>query len=144
MSICYKTPKGNMSPYEKHGLVPHGWRSRHWVQTPASSEVGLRNLHWHPGFPGDSDGERIRLQCKRQGFNPWVRKSPWRSARQPTPVFLPGGSRGRRRLEGYGSWGHTDSEATERAHVCTHTHIHTHTHTSTHSACAVCGWGVCI
>ena len=25
---------------------------------------------------------------KRGGFNPWVRKIPWRSAWQPTPVFL--------------------------------------------------------
>ena len=26
------------------------------------------------------------------GFDPWVRKIPWRRARQPTPVFLPGES----------------------------------------------------
>ena len=30
------------------------------------------------GFPGDSDGKRIRLQCQRPGFHPWVRKMPWR------------------------------------------------------------------
>ena len=29
---------------------------------------------------------------ERPGFNPWVGKIPWRSARQPTPVFLPGES----------------------------------------------------
>ena len=32
-------------------------------------------------------------QCRRQkrlGFNPWVRKIPWRRKWQPTPVFLPG------------------------------------------------------
>ena len=29
---------------------------------------------------------------KRHGFNPWVRKIPWRRAQQPTPVFLPGES----------------------------------------------------
>ena len=28
------------------------------------------------------------------GFNPWVGKIPWRRAWQPTPVFLPGESRG--------------------------------------------------
>ena len=27
---------------------------------------------------------------KRHGFDPWVGKIPWRRARQPTPVFLPG------------------------------------------------------
>ena len=29
-------------------------------------------------------------QCRRCGFDPWVRKIPWRRAWQPTPVFLPG------------------------------------------------------
>ena len=45
-----------------------------------------------------------RLQCKRRkshGFNPWVRKIPWRRAWQPTPVFLPGKSHGQRFLIGY-------------------------------------------
>ena len=32
------------------------------------------------------------LQCWRPGFNPWVEKTPWRRAWQPTPVFLPGES----------------------------------------------------
>ena len=35
---------------------------------------------------------RIRLQCMRPGFNPWVGKIPWRRAWQPTPVFLTGES----------------------------------------------------
>ena len=35
----------------------------------------------------------------RQGSNPWVRKIPWRRARQPTPVFLPGESHGQRSLQ---------------------------------------------
>ena len=43
---------------------------------------------------------RICLQCRRPGFDPWVGKSPWRRAWQPTPLFLPGESRGQRRLVG--------------------------------------------
>ena len=35
---------------------------------------------------------RIRLQCGRPGFNPWVGKIPWKRTWQPTPVFLPGES----------------------------------------------------
>ena len=31
-------------------------------------------------------------RCKKWGFNPWIGKIPWRRARQPTPVFLPGES----------------------------------------------------
>ena len=34
------------------------------------------------------------------GFDPWVRKIPWRRAWQPTPVFLPGKSHGQGSLAG--------------------------------------------
>jgi len=43
------------------------------------------------GFPGDS-AVKSSLQCRRPGFNPRVRKIPWRRAWQPTLVFLPGES----------------------------------------------------
>ena len=33
---------------------------------------------------------------KRHGFDPWVGKTPWRRAWQPTLVFLPGESHGQR------------------------------------------------
>ena len=48
---------------------------------------------------------RIRLQCSRQGFDPWVGKIHWRRKWQPTPVFLPGKSHGQRSLVGYSPWG---------------------------------------
>ena len=58
-------------------------------------------------------------RCKRQGFDLWVGKIPWRRAWQPTAVFLPGESHDR------GAWqsrsmGHTESdtnEATEYTHM---------------------------
>ena len=37
-------------------------------------------------------------RCGRGGFDPWVGKSPWRRAWQPTPVFLPGESHGQKSL----------------------------------------------
>ena len=58
--------------------------------------------------------ERICLQCRRPGFNPWLRKILWRRAWQPTPVFLPGEFRGQRSLVGYIPRGHRESDATER------------------------------
>ena len=42
---------------------------------------------------------------KRCGFDPWVRKIPWKRAWQPTPVFLTGESHGQRSLWGYSPWG---------------------------------------
>ena len=54
-------------------------------------------------------------RCKIHGFNPWVRKIPWRRKWQPTPVFLPGESRGQRSLGGYSPWV-AESDKTERLH----------------------------
>ena len=47
------------------------------------------------GFPGGTSGKEPTCQCRRyksHGFDPWVRKIPWRRAGQSTPVFLPGES----------------------------------------------------
>ncbi|KAB0344848.1 hypothetical protein FD754_021774 [Muntiacus muntjak] len=43
----------------------------------------------------------VCLQRGRPGFDPWVRKMPWRRKWQPTPVFLPRESHGQRSLVGY-------------------------------------------
>ena len=50
------------------------------------------------GFPGGASSKETACQCrrcKRSEFDPWVRKIPWRRARQLTPVFLPGESNDR-------------------------------------------------
>ena len=62
------------------------------------------------GLPWWLSGKESTCQCRRQkrlGFNPSVRKIPWRRRWQPSPVFLPGESHGQRSLVGYGSWGFT-------------------------------------
>ena len=56
------------------------------------------------GFPGGTSSKEPACQCKRLrkcGFDPWIRKIPWRRAWHPTPVFLPGESHGQRSLAGY-------------------------------------------
>ena len=69
-------------------------------------------------------GKRIRLQCKRRSFNPWVGKIPWRRAWQATPVFLLGKCHGQRSLAGYSPWGRKESDMTEATeHAYTHTHV---------------------
>ena len=67
--------------------------------------------------------KRILLQCGRLGFNPRMRKIPWRREWQSTPVFLPAESHGQSNQEGYNC---KESDTTEQL---THTHTHTHTHT---------------
>ena len=65
---------------------------------------------------GDTRGKEPACQyrrCKRCGFDLWVGKMPWRRAWQPTPVFLPGESHGKRSLVGYSPWGHKELDTTE-------------------------------
>ena len=52
---------------------------------------------WH-------SGKEFACQCRRGGFDPWVGKISWRSAWQPTPVFLPAEFHGQRSLAGYSPW----------------------------------------
>ena len=42
---------------------------------------------WHKRWKKKKK-EIFWLQCRKPRFNPWVRKTPWRRERQPTPVFL--------------------------------------------------------
>ena len=44
------------------------------------------------GFPSGTSGKKAACQRRRLGFDPWVRKIPWRRAWQTTPIFLPGES----------------------------------------------------
>ena len=48
------------------------------------------------------------------GFDPWVRKIPWRREWQATLVFLPGEPHEPRSLVGYIPWGHKQLDMTER------------------------------
>ena len=61
-------------------------------------------LHWIYCFPDGSAGKESSCQCRRHrrhGFNPWVRKIPWKREWQPTPVFSPGECHGQRSLASY-------------------------------------------
>ena len=69
-----------------------------------SCELTLVICSWI--LPGSSDGKESACQCRRPGFNPWVKKIPWRTEWNPTPVFLPGKFHGHRSLVAYRPWGH--------------------------------------
>ena len=57
------------------------------------------------------------------GFDAWVRKILWGRKRQPTPILLPGKSRGWRSLVGYSPWGRKESDMTERLHFTSSLHF---------------------
>ena len=50
---------------------------------------------------------------KRQEFNPWVRKIPWRRASSLLQYFCLGESHGQRSLVGYSPWGLKESDTAE-------------------------------
>ena len=71
--------------------------------------------------------QKIHVQCRRPGFDPWVEKIPWRRPWKSSPGFLPGKSHGQRSLVGYGPWGHKESDMTEATK-----HSTAHRYTSGH------------
>ena len=52
----------------------------------------MKNTIWQP--PSSTLPWWCQCRCKRQGFDSWDRKIPWRRAQQPTPLFLPRKNRG--------------------------------------------------
>ena len=68
-------------------------------------------------------GQSIYLQCRRPGFDPWVRKIPWRRKWQTIPVLLPEKSHGWRSLVGYSPWGCKESAMTEQLHYDVYIYI---------------------
>ena len=69
---------------------------------------------YHLGFPRGSYSKESACNAGDPGLIPGSGKIPRRREWQPTPVFLPGKSHGRRNLVGYSPWGHKESDTTER------------------------------
>ena len=75
-------------------------------------------------------GKESTCQCRRPGFNPSVRKIPWRRKWKPTPVFLLGKLHGQRSLVSYSPWGYksvrylaTKTTTTTKANVKCSEHV---------------------
>ena len=96
-------------------------RSSRKVQTRKEGVCPLLPHHLHPivcpffntdcclqRASPEAQRERIHLRCRRcrrRGFDPWVRKIPWRRTWPPALVFLLGESHGQRSLAGLQSTG---------------------------------------
>ena len=110
---------------ERNGKTHFNSRDKPWgkgvyeaaenLSTESDSEE-FNILYIENGFPRWHSGRESTCQCRRLGFHPWVRKIP---KRQPTPVFLPGESHGRRSLVGY-----SPQVAKSWTRLSTHTHTH--------------------
>ena len=105
--------EGHSNPLQYSCLVISMDRGAWWATVH-----GVLNLQDYTviSFPGDTSGKEHLCQgrkWKTRGFDPWVRKIPWRRTRQPTPAFLPGESHGQRSLVGYSPRGCKESNMTE-------------------------------
>ena len=94
------------------------WAHALWTQTDPglryspTQEPGMSYLSFWASLVAQT--VKCLPTCGMSGFNPWVGKIPWRRKWQPTPVFLPGKSHGRRSLMGYKPWGHKELDTIER------------------------------
>ena len=94
---------GRNMNYMAHDRKCGEWISIHYAQQCA-------------GFFGGSDYKLSACNAGDRGSIPGSGRSPGEKNGNPTPVFLPGKSHGRRSLVGYSPWGHKESDTTERVH----------------------------
>ena len=102
--------------------------------TPRVRSDSRPSSRWcHPaktyiGLPWWLSGKESTCQCGRWGFNPWVRKIPWRKKWQPTPLCLPEKSHGQRSLMVYNSWDckrvRHDLETKQQQHIYIRYNVH--------------------
>ena len=78
------------------------------------NNIAFKEAFLSGGFPRSSVGKESVFQCRRPQFSPWVRKIPYRTEWQPTPVVFPGKFHGQGNLAGYSPWGRKESDTTER------------------------------
>ena len=88
------------------------------------------SIYWSlMGLPLRLSGEESPCQCRTHGFDPWVRKIPWRRKWQPTPVLLPGESYGPRNLQFMRSQRVAQGLATKQQHTSlSHCYHHCESH----------------
>ena len=88
-----------------HGVT----KSQTWLNNWTVTEQQQRLK----GFTGSSEDKESTYNAGRPGFNPWIRKIPWKREWQPTPVFLPWEFHGQRSLVDPSPCGHRESDMTE-------------------------------
>ena len=91
------------------------------IKKYAIQRPNIRELEW--SFPGGSEVKVSACNAGDQGSIPGQGRFPRRRKWQPTPVFLPGESHGRKSLVGYRPPDHNEQDSTERLHFHFHNNI---------------------
>ena len=104
-----------MDRESRHAAV-HGV-AKSWTRLNNWTELSWFILYRICGFSRWHSGKQSVRRCRRQGFDPWVRKIPWRRKWQPTPVFLPGKS-----MDRGAWWARIHGVAKSQTRLNTHRH----------------------
>ena len=80
MSTSHLVPEFKCSPQNQKAVSSLCWE-----------EIGTLSFNYFQvicfeGLSRWRSGEESTCQCRRQGYDLWVRKIPWRRKRQPTPL----------------------------------------------------------
>ena len=133
--MVFRAPR---APTRSQGCDPPPWWTRHQVTAPTRSSLVTSNFNPGKQFlmevllleeqplagvvlwfshsppprqsPGGSDGKESTCSAEDPGLIPGSGRLPWRRKWQPSPVLLPGESRGQRSLQAAGS----ESDTTEQ------------------------------
>ena len=92
----------NMSAFFTY--ISHSFNMPDTVLDPENEKITKMLFLREGGLPWWFSGKECTCQCRRRGFDFWVRKIPWRRKCQSTLVCLPGKSHGQRSLSGYSPW----------------------------------------
>ena len=91
-----------------------------WSQIACISRCSLFSSSWASQVVSSKEATCQCRRCRRQGFEPWFEKIPYRRKWQLTPVLLPGKSHGQKNLAGYSPRSCKESDMTASEHACTH------------------------
>ena len=67
--------------------------------------VNFQQYVFNKGFSGGSNGKESACHVGDLGLIPGLGRTPWRTAWQPTPAFLPGELHRQKSLTSYSPWG---------------------------------------
>ena len=105
LAVCLRTRSLHMSGMMLASSVGFNTHFTFFFKsTPFFKSMQLLGLSWWVRW------ESMCLQCRRPGFDPWVRKIARRKEWQPAPLFLPGEPQDR------GAWRATVHGVTKSQH----------------------------
>ena len=96
----------NQPAMQETPVLSLGWEDP--LEKGSATQLSILGLLWWLSW------QRIYLQCRKLGFDPWFGKIPWRRVWQLTPLFFPGEFHGQRSPMGYNPWGCKESDMTDQ------------------------------